>query len=181
MAPKEFKTTSSLITALFSRYKTAMHQVAYSILKDSHAADDAVSDSMVKIIHCIHMIQDIDSVKCANYVYTIVKNTALDAYRKREKEFENTVTNDPVAFVNIVGEEIDFDVFEPDYGFGEEMQRYLSMLREADKDIICLRYGSEFTVDEIGQMLGLKPDAVRKRLSRARMKLARIIEERGKL
>ncbi|MCQ4637887.1 RNA polymerase sigma factor [Anaerovorax odorimutans] len=179
MAPSEFKTTGSLITALFERYKTNMQRVAHGILKNADEADDAVQDAMIKIIKNIHMVDDIDSRRCANFVYTIVKNTALDVFRKKQKEMGQMVTNDISDFVNIIGEEINFDVFEPDYGFSEGMQEYLSQLNEMDKDIICLRYGNDFSDEEIGRLLGMKPDAVRKRLSRARKHLAEIIEERG--
>lgn len=180
MAPSEFKTTGSLITALFERYKANMQQIATGILKDASEADDVVQDAMVKIIKNIHMVDDIDSRRCANFVYTIVKNTALDVFRKKQKEMEQLVTNDVSDFVNIIGEEIDFDVFEPDYGFSEGMQEYLSQLKEIDKDIICLRYGNDFSDEEISTPLGIGPDAVRKRLSRARTHLAEIIKERGK-
>lgn len=180
MAPSEFKTTGNLITALFERYKTNMQRVAHGILKNADEADDVVQDAMIKIIKNINMIEDIDSRRCANFVYTIVKNTALDALRKKKKEMEQMVTKDVSDFVNIIGEEIDFNVFETDYGFSEEMQEYLSKLKEIDKDIICLRYGNDFSDEEISKLLGIEPDAVRKRLSRARKHLTDIIKERGK-
>ncbi|MCI7301254.1 hypothetical protein NIA71_07240 [Ihubacter massiliensis] len=56
MAPSEFKTTSSLITALFERYKVSMQRIAHGILKNANKADDAVQDAMIKIIKNIHII-----------------------------------------------------------------------------------------------------------------------------
>ena len=74
---------SDFITAIFNKYRHSMKRVASRILKDPQSAEDTVSEAMIKIIKNVDIIDDIESKKCANFVYTITKNTALDLYRKK--------------------------------------------------------------------------------------------------
>lgn len=174
MTSPEFGSSSDLISALFNRYKYNMQRIAFSILQDTQYAEDAVSESMIKIIKNIGMIDDIDTTKCANFVYTITKNTALDFYRKKKREREFCDANN--MFRNIK-EDISYDIFESRYGFGEQMRQYMEELADVDIDIIGLKYGDDFTYKEIGILLNMSEENVRKRASRAKQKLAAMIME----
>lgn len=174
MIPAEFGSSSDLISKLFNRYKYNMQKIAFSILQDTQYAEDAVSESMIKIIKNIGMIDDIDTTRCANFVYTITKNTALDFYRKVKRESELCNANN--MFSN-VKEDINYDIFESRHGFGEQMRQYMAELTDVDIDIIGLKYGDDFTYKEIGILLNMSEENVRKRASRAKQKLAAIIME----
>ena len=172
-----FRSKADLITAIFNRYRHSMQQVAYKILKDTQFAEDTVSEAMIKIIRNVELINDIDSKGCANFVYTITKNTALDLYRKRQSENKKCIADYDVEKVNDLEEAINCDVFESAYGFGEKMSRYINELAPIDIDIIGLKYGDGFTYREIGLILEMNEDAVRKRAFRAREKLEIMIRE----
>ena len=88
-----FRSKADLIAAIFNRYRHSMQQVAYKILKDTQFAEDTVSEAMIKIIRNVELINDIDSKGCANFVYTITKNTALDLYRKRQSENKKCIAD----------------------------------------------------------------------------------------
>lgn len=161
---------SDFITAIFNKYRHSMKRVASRILKDPQSAEDTVSEAMIKIIKNVDIIDDIESKKCANFVYTITKNTALDLYRKKQKEAENCTTY-------CEKDTISYDIFESQYGFGDQMQSYLSRLSQIDVDIIALKYGDNFTYREIGLILEMSEDSVRQRAVRARKKLETMIQK----
>jgi len=154
-----------------------MQRIAYKILKDTQFAEDIVSESMIKIIRNINIIDDVDTKRCANFVYTITKNTALDLYRKRQNENKKHITDYDVENVNNLEDKTNCDIFESAYGFGEQMSRYINELAPIDIDIIGLKYGDDFTYREIGLILEMSEDAVRKRASRARDKLEMMIRK----
>jgi RNA polymerase sigma factor (sigma-70 family) len=47
-------------------------------------------------------------------------------------------------------------------------------LTDIDRRILGLRYGEEMSHREIGKIIGMEPDAVRKRISRALIRLREI-------
>ena len=161
---------SDFITAIFNKYRHSMKRVASRILKDPQSAEDTVSEAMIKIIKNVDIIDDIESKKCANFVYTITKNTALDLYRKKQKEAENCATY-------CEKDTISYGIFESHYGFGDQMQSYLSRLSQIDVDIIALKYVDNFTYREIGLILEMSEDSVRQRAVRARKKLETMIQK----
>ncbi len=86
MSSLNHNSKSDFITAIFNKYRHSMQRVASRILKDPQSAEDTVSEAMIKIIKNVDIIDDIESKKCANFVYTITKNAALDLYRKNKKK-----------------------------------------------------------------------------------------------
>lgn len=177
MSSSDFNYTSDLITALFNRYKYNMQRIAHGILNDSQLAEDVVSEAMIKIIKNIDFVDNIDSRRCANFVYTITKNTALDFYRKKKRDSDNCVTFHESDYVNNIKDIINYEVFEEKYGFGEQIQRYMENLEEVDIDIIGLKYGDGFTYKEISLMLNMTEDMIRQRALRAKRKLERAISK----
>lgn len=170
MVRSNYKSRSDFVTAVFDKYQLKMQTIACGILHDTHLSEDAVSEAMIKIIKNADMIDDIESKKCANFVYTITKNTALDLYRKKQKEAENCA-----AYCE--KDTISYNIFESQYSFGDQMQSYLSKLSQIDVDIIALKYGDNFTYREIGLILEMNEDSVRQRAVRARKKLETMIQK----
>ena len=166
---------SDFITAIFNKYRHSMKRVASRILKDPQSAEDTVSEAMIKIIKNVDIIDDIESKKCANFVYTITKNTALDFYRKRQKERENEIHATSHETIS----DVSCELFEAKYGFGEEINFYISQLSQTDIDIIALKYGDDFSYKEIALILEQSEDSIRQRASRARKKLESIIQKGG--
>ena len=58
------------------------------------------------------------------------------------------------------------------------LQELLSKLDNKDKDILCLKYGEGYDNKEIGEMIDLSEEAVRKRLYRTRIRMQSILIER---
>lgn len=167
------------ITVLFDRYKGSMQRIAHGILRDHQYAEDAVSEAMIKIIRNIDMVDDVESRQCANFVYTITKNTAIDNYRKRQKLNEVFVPNGDSIFVDHMKDNVDCSVFESRYGFGEQIERYMDRLEEVEADIISLKYADGFNLMEISRILEMPEETVRKKIQRIRKKLEIMITEGG--
>ncbi|EIS9447441.1 TPA: RNA polymerase sigma factor [Clostridioides difficile] len=147
---------------LYNTYKKTMFYIANEILKDECLAEDAVHESFLKIIKNLNKINDIKSYKTKAFVIIIVKNTSKDIYRKRKRENEK---------IKSLEKEFQSDKFHIDeYSIGY-LEEAIMKLSEKHRDVLLLKLQHELNDKEISQILDIKPENVRKRLSRAREEL----------
>jgi len=177
MSEVNTQSKSKVIAVLYDLYRDKMYRIAYSIVKDIHLADDAVHDAILKILPNISVDADLTSVHMANYIIIAVKHAAIDIRRKQKKDAENISFGYEINTVFTEADEIAIENMKRKYGFSDEMMAILRKLRDVDKDIICLYYINGFQTSEIASMLNLTEVNVRKRMSRTRKKLAKLIEK----
>lgn len=72
-----------LLEKIYRAYHKEMFYIANDILKNSHDASDVVQTSIIKLIPYIEKIDDVKCNKTKYLIVTIVKNTAIDLYRKK--------------------------------------------------------------------------------------------------
>ena len=129
-------------TLLYVTYKPMMYSIAMNILHNREDAEDA----------------GIHDQKTKSFLAIIVKNKALDIYRKNQRNETVELPADLAA--------------PPDKlsGYGE-LAELIADLEQPDRDIIKLRIDNELKYKEIGEMLKMSPDAVRMRYKRCLQKL----------
>ena len=71
------QTIHDAFEGLFNKYLQMMRNLAYSIIKDHHLAEDAVQEAMLRLSQNTDKIDNVDSNQSKNYVYTVTKNEAL--------------------------------------------------------------------------------------------------------
>ncbi|SHN78758.1 RNA polymerase sigma factor [Desulfitobacterium chlororespirans] len=154
---------------LYSLYNKDMFYVAYSRLKDYQLAQDAVHTSFIKIADRVDTIDEKDRA----YILSIAKNTAIDIGRKRSRrdssldEIENLVGDEAVSIEDdIINREM-FDI----------LLKKIDELPNAYGDLILLKYIYALSDQELAEMLGISPENVRMRISRARKKLKEMLTE----
>ena len=67
---------------IYGKYKKMMFWIANQILNDERDIEEVVQDSFIKIIRNLDKIEKINSKKTKSFISIIVKNTAIDVYRK---------------------------------------------------------------------------------------------------
>ena len=154
---------------IYSTYKKQMYYTANNILKDSHLAEDAVHNAFLSIINNLEKIEDINSHKTKGLIVIIVKNVSIDIYRKNKKERDNTIFIDDLDDINGYDE-----INKNDIG---DLEIAISKLPENYKQVFLLKFSHELTDNEISEILDIKPDNVRKRISRGREKLKNILKK----
>ncbi|MCC0705225.1 sigma-70 family RNA polymerase sigma factor [Clostridioides sp. ES-S-0049-02] len=151
---------------LYNTYKKTMFFVANQILKDEYLSEDAVHNSFLKIIDNLNKIDDINSNKTKSFIIIIVKNTSKDIYRKRKKEYEK---------ISLIERENQTNNFHTDEYSLDYLEEAIMSLSEKYRDVLLLKLRHELSDIEVGIILNIKPDNVRKRLSRAREQLKYIL------
>ena len=147
-----------------------MFSIAIDILRNSFSAEDAVQEAFMKILANMDKIDDLDSNRTKRLIITITKNTAIDIYRKQNRQW-----NQEVNYDNIINLEYS-DLYMTDE---EEKFSAIESLPDNYKEILLLKFASGFSNAEVADILGLSEVNVRKRISRARKLLKRNMKERG--
>lgn len=154
----------SKLLHIYERYKKYMYVIAYEVLGNQAKAEDAVSDSILKISGVLSNIDDIDNYKTKGYIAAIVKNTALDIYRKnkgRNIEFNESY----MGYVPDVSEEIEN---KDEY---RRVVNAINKLPDIYRDVLILRYVNELDDEQIAKSMGISKDVVRKRAERGRKRI----------
>lgn len=156
---------------IYKKYGKLMKYVAYNILRDDSLAEDAVHNAFLKLIKYIDRINDVDCHKTKSFVVIVTESVSKDMYAKRKRE----------ATVNIEDNEQEIVIDPPDFDSidTQVIADAIGKLPEIYRDALILKYVHQYKDAEIGELLGISPTAVRKRLQRAKEKLVLILGEEG--
>ena len=153
------ETTRDKIERMYELYEQPMYRIAYRVLGDEYAAEDAVHDAFVKLIANRGKIADPASQKTWAYAKSAVRSAAIDVYRRRQREAERSVETVEAA------EEI---------GVPEEL---LSGLPEKYAKVVRLRFIDGLTTAETAAVMRITESCVKKRVERAKKLLAESMNE----
>ena len=121
--------------------------IAWKILHDSHAAEDAVSESVLKAYRKASAMEDTSKAK--SWLAMIVRNTALDMLRKRKRTI---VMQDVVEHMSVAEDNKDGDHHDM---LVDGLAAALQNLPEDQRQIIQLRFLEELSPG--GNWTTLKP------------------------
>lgn len=163
-----------LIEKLYDKYSKFMYKVTYNILHNNYDAEDAVQQALLKIIEHLEKINDLEDKKTRNFIGIICRNEAINIYNKSKKirEFEEDADipdeNYNVSLIVINKENI------------ERIQNFIYSLDKKYQDILLLKSQYDYSINEIADILNIKPKTAQKRLERGRIKIKEFIEKEGK-
>ena len=160
---------------IYQKYYSTMIHTAKSILNDIASAEDAVSESMIKIIKNLDKISDISSYKTRGYIVVIVRNTSLNLLKKQKALIENLD-----AYVDDIADTeaslLDNIIDEESY---QTIIQAIRSLPESMSNVLYLATVNDLDIKNISKSLNLSYNAVKMRLSRARANIRKILVEVG--
>lgn len=158
---------------LYSTYEQNMYRLAYSIVNNIEQAEDIVQEAFLKIFSQLEKVKDVDSIKTKRWVLRIVKNEAIDHYRKNKRQLGlvNSVKEESRyrEYDNNVSDKIQYMIEE------EYIQVILEELSEKSKEVLQYRLFYELSTLETAKILGLSEDVVAKRYARAKKQVSEMI------
>lgn len=155
---------------LYTRYKRLLLHKAYSILHDYQLAEDAVSDTYIRIYKNLHKIDDPSSNQTIAFVVTIAKNAALTMLNRQKKQCVEEYDEQQPSEINL-----EEDVLSA--MSSEKIYSVVDRLEEELKGVFMLKYAYDYSNKEIAKLLCISENNVGVRLHRAKKKLAALLEK----
>ena len=158
------ETTRDKIERMYELYEQPMYKIAYRVLGDEYAAEDAVHDAFVKLIANRGKIADPCSEKARAYAKSAVKSAAIDVYRRRQREAD-----------------IYAGVEAPDAEEAEAFDCTVDLINDLPakyEKVVRLRFIDGLTTAETAAVMRVTESCVKKRVERAKKLLAELINER---
>lgn len=141
--------------------------LADSILRDHSYAEDVLQETVLKVIEGIGTYRTGGNARA--WILTIARNTALDMKKARSRsvDIDDYANSGADGLFNGIAD-IDNKMMLSDA---------LSTLDEAARQIVVLKVICGLKHAQIGKILGLSADAVRKRYARALKRLCAIVKD----
>ena len=156
---------------LYRYHQKSMMQIAMSILHRKEDAEDAVQNSILAISRHMDKLGDIEDYRTKAYMQTVVRNAAIDLYRKNQKA--------GISYEELIVEPIDAFDLEKVVCDSEEVKRVLYAIDTMDHDyreILTLYYLNEMKPREIADVLNRSYNTVRSQIHRGRQQLLKSLE-----
>lgn len=156
---------------LYREFYVPLYCLCRRIFNNDHDAVEAVNDGMLKVFRNIGNFQQ-EKGRFFNWIYTIVRNTALDKFRTNQ-----TIPARPA--LEDLGETIpDQDPGQNPINSLEEKDIYILLdgLNPATRVVCTLFYLEGYPVRDIAEKLSISEGTVKWHCSEARKKLRPIFE-----
>ena len=150
---------------LVTRYQRPARAVALNILGDSHSADDAAQDGLVKAYQNLAGLRKADAF--GPWIMKITRRCALDHLRRRPKE--SPLETKTVAALQSPDGQLDGD--------NKQLLAAVIKLPKAERQVVMLRYFAGNSVKDVAEILSRSVGTVTKQLSRAHKRLRKMLKE----
>jgi RNA polymerase sigma-70 factor (ECF subfamily) len=154
---------NELFGRLYQRYFDRVYAYLYIALQDTHEVEDASQEVFMRVFEALPRYER-RAVPFRAWLFRIVRNTGINQLRKRHQL--TVEAPDKVARRVEAGGEVP----EPtslEWLEDRQLVALIERLPLAQRQVIVLRYMLELSSEEIGQVLGRKPDAIRQLHQRA--------------
>ncbi len=165
---------------LYLSYRKLMYKEAFEIVQNRHCAEDAVSESFVRIIDNLHKKDEQDCLKTRSFLVIICRNVAKNIYNKKIY-----LNNQPDAYDDVLPEDVSESSDSLDILVKKEtLSEIAGIIKNLDpiyRDVFLLKNVHGLSRAEIAAIVGISEEAVKKRLVRAKSKILKELEKRGEL
>lgn len=155
----------SSFTGLVAECDQQMRALAFSILRDRDAMDDALQTAYLKAFRSLHTFEGRSGFN--TWLYSIVYRTCIDELRRRRPTEPLDEMVDVLATPGL-------DVADR-VGLGLSIDQALQELPVDQRAAVLLVDAHGLSFDEAARVLGIPPGTLGSRLSRARSRLRRLL------
>jgi RNA polymerase sigma factor (sigma-70 family) len=156
---------------LYKQFYVPLFSLCRRFFQNDHEAIESVNDGMLKVFEKVGSYRE-DKGKFFNWVYTIVRNTAVDKFRASVA----IPAMDAAALEDVMAEE-EIDANPAAWLEKKEFPLLFDRLSPVPRGICNLFYIEGYTMREIAEQLKISTGTVKWHLSESRKKLKPMIEK----
>lgn len=165
---KVLKGDHSAYAVLVHRYQNLVFTIALRYVKKREDAEEVAQDIFVKAFRSMADFKG--SSKFSTWLYTITTTTSITFLRKRRLEVQSLDNEQLFAMGDNFDGGMSANVIEQKSKVNMVAEA-IRLLSPDDAQVITLFYKAEQSLEEIGQIMGKDPNAVKVQLHRARTRL----------
>ncbi len=156
---------------LVRKYQKGVHALVWRKIGDFHIAQEITQDAFLTAYKKLRTLKNHNQF--AGWLYVIAANLSRDYLRRKRLPMEsldadNTNEVDKGSYSQYVADKQKTDADETRREIVKEL---LKKLPESERTVMTLHYLGEMTIQAISEFLGVSPNTVKSRLSRARNRL----------
>lgn len=155
---------------LYEKYRYLMQKVAMDVLHDRFLAEDAVHNAFIRLVMHLDDIGETESLRTKRYLVTVVKNAAIDLYRKKNVRIQKEIYMDELKEENVPTTYMETDV-------ENNVLDILKNLPVKYRDIFLLKYSAHMENSEIARLCGIQEGTVRQRISRGKILIEKALNK----
>jgi RNA polymerase sigma-70 factor, ECF subfamily len=167
--------TTETIAALVAEYSATLYRVAYSVMRNSAEAEDAVQEAFLRVLKHRNKLGEIRDLRV--WLVRITWNVVLDKKRRGKTRPESDDIADYARVLPSPGRRVDDDLIS-----SQEHGRILALidrLPAKEREALLLSAVEELTTAQIAMTLKTTESSVRSRIFRARRELSALLEKEG--
>ena len=160
-----------LMTTFYSSYKDQLYRYTLRFLANHEDAQDIFCDMLERLIDHMDVFRNLSPLQRIKYAQTTLRNLSYSHLRKQN---------------NMVSVSYDLPDPDSDPSISSEKKENARIIHKIwnnldpeDRAILEQRYILRWTDAQIAEPLGIKPESVRMRLTRARRALSKKMESSG--
>ncbi|HHU75973.1 MAG TPA: RNA polymerase sigma factor [Firmicutes bacterium] len=163
-----------ILEQLYHQHFPKTYRTAYMVTGNAQLAEDAAQEAFLKAFINFHTLKE--TAKFGSWISVIATNCAIDILRKNKRII---LTDNEEKYFNSNDENSPQESWEQQETY-LEVRKALLLLEPEDREILVLKYFNELSIKEIAGMSSLPTGTIKSRLFRAREKVRRLLQPKGK-
>ncbi len=167
--------STETIAALVAEYSMTLYRVAYSVMRNTAEAEDAVQEAFLRVLKHREKLAEIRDVRV--WLVRITWNVVLDRKRRGKTRPENDDISDFARVLPSADRPADEELIS-----SQEHARILALidlLPAKERQALLLSAVEELSTAQIASVLKTTESSVRSRIFRARRELSALLEKEG--
>ena len=158
--------------AIMAAYGSKLFNFIYRMVKNREDAEEILQDVFINAFKKLDTFNY--SSRFSTWLFQIAKNSSLNFLKKRKPD-QVELTEEEIrsinkqSYGNDVEEKLDQEIRQ------KQLIHLLSLLRDQDELLLNLYYTQELSITEIGEILNEKPNNIKIKLHRCRLKFKELL------
>ena len=161
--------------AIIERYEPKLlRYIKRSSNVSAEEAEDILQEAFIKAYYNLNGF-DKDQ-KFSSWIYRIVHNEVISAYRKRKARPQGNAVQVDDADIQAIADQFDLLIEVDQHLLQDSMRRALDRLDIKYREVLVLKFLQEKSYDEIAAIIKKPPGTVATRINRAKQQLKKILD-----
>lgn len=157
-------------TILVQKFQKGIHALAWKKIGDYQIAEEITQDTFLKAYKKLDTLKNPDQLP--GWLYVIANRLCNSWLRNRSKKIQSLEITDELiedtSYSKYICDEREYEAIEHRRHI---VQKLMEKLPESERTVMVLHYLGEMSCETISRFLGVSPNTVKSRLSRARNRL----------